>query len=104
MDKNNSRESFNAVKTTLKEVEAPRRARARFGLRVNADANADADADADAHVKTLQTIVKPPWIDSIGNGGRSSCLCQQDSAPSYKVLNIHQWMAENFHYHVTSNL
>ncbi|KAM3182254.1 hypothetical protein ACTXT7_012772 [Hymenolepis weldensis] len=25
-------------------------------------------ANADAHVETLQTIVKPPWIDSVANG------------------------------------
>ncbi|KAM3171270.1 hypothetical protein ACTXT7_016956 [Hymenolepis weldensis] len=39
------------------------------GPRVNADAVANADADA--YVETLQTIVvKPPWIDSVANGGR----------------------------------
>ncbi|KAM3175288.1 hypothetical protein ACTXT7_008820 [Hymenolepis weldensis] len=44
------------------------------------------NTDADAYVETLQTIVvKPPWIDSAANGGRSY-IFQQDSAPSHKPL------------------
>ncbi|KAM3185613.1 hypothetical protein ACTXT7_006024 [Hymenolepis weldensis] len=40
------------------------------GLRVNAD------ADADAYVETPQFIIaKPPWIDSVANGGRPLPLC-----------------------------
>ncbi|KAM3183734.1 hypothetical protein ACTXT7_009791 [Hymenolepis weldensis] len=66
-----------------------------MGLRVN--------ADADAYVKTLQTIVvKPPWIDSVANGGRPSVL-QQDLAPSHEALKIHNCMTENFHLYVTPN-
>ncbi|KAM3171004.1 hypothetical protein ACTXT7_017476 [Hymenolepis weldensis] len=46
------------------------------GLRVNADAG--------AYVETLLTaVVKPPWINSIANGGRSH-IFQQDSTPSHK--------------------
>ncbi|KAM3177024.1 hypothetical protein ACTXT7_005328 [Hymenolepis weldensis] len=42
-----------------------------------------ANADADACVKTLPTIVvKPPWIDSVANGGRPH-IFQQYSAPSH---------------------
>ncbi|KAM3186664.1 hypothetical protein ACTXT7_003870 [Hymenolepis weldensis] len=39
-----------------------------------------ANAGADAYVETLQTIVKPPWIDRVANGGRPYVF-QQDSAP-----------------------
>ncbi|KAM3170946.1 hypothetical protein ACTXT7_017594 [Hymenolepis weldensis] len=45
------------------------------GLRVNAG----------AYVETLQTIAKPPWIDSVANGRRPHDF-QQDSAPSHKAL------------------
>ncbi|KAM3187090.1 hypothetical protein ACTXT7_003000 [Hymenolepis weldensis] len=58
------------------------------GLRVN--------ADADAHVETLQTtVVKPPLIDSVANGGKPYVF-QQDSPPSHKAPKIQGWMAENF--------
>ncbi|KAM3183463.1 hypothetical protein ACTXT7_010305 [Hymenolepis weldensis] len=51
-------------------------------------------ANADAHIETLQTtVVKPPWIDSVANGGKSSYFFQQDSAPSYKALETQDWMA-----------
>ncbi|KAM3179540.1 hypothetical protein ACTXT7_000429 [Hymenolepis weldensis] len=44
------------------------------------------NADADACEETLQTIVvKPPWIDSVANGG-GPYIFQQDSAPSHKAL------------------
>ncbi|KAM3182913.1 hypothetical protein ACTXT7_011397 [Hymenolepis weldensis] len=36
------------------------------GLRVN--------ADTDAYVKALQTIVKPPWIDTVVNGKKTLYL------------------------------
>ncbi|KAM3183922.1 hypothetical protein ACTXT7_009377 [Hymenolepis weldensis] len=52
----------------------------------------------DANVETLQTIVKPPWIDDVANGGRLY-VCQQDSASSHKARKTHDWMVENFHYH-----
>ncbi|KAM3184332.1 hypothetical protein ACTXT7_008548 [Hymenolepis weldensis] len=42
------------------------------------------NAVADAYVKTLQIIVKLPWIDSVANGGRPPYVFQQDSAPSHK--------------------
>ncbi|KAM3187227.1 hypothetical protein ACTXT7_002719 [Hymenolepis weldensis] len=70
----------------------------RWGLRVNVDV----DVDADAYVESLQTIaVKPPWIDSVANGGRSPYVFDQDSAPSHKGLKSEDWMVEKFHYHVT---
>ncbi|KAM3177548.1 hypothetical protein ACTXT7_004340 [Hymenolepis weldensis] len=46
------------------------------GLRVN--------TDADTYVGTLQTIVKPPWIDSVA-GGRLPYVFQQDSAPKPRI-------------------
>ncbi|KAM3187042.1 hypothetical protein ACTXT7_003072 [Hymenolepis weldensis] len=46
------------------------------GLRVS--------ADADACMETLQTIVKPPRIDSVANG--RPCVFQQNSALSHKAL------------------
>ncbi|KAM3178509.1 hypothetical protein ACTXT7_002389 [Hymenolepis weldensis] len=67
------------------------------GLKVN--------ADADDYAETLQTIVaKPPWIDSVANGGRP-CVFQQDSPPCHKALKPRiGWMVENFQHHVTPNL
>ncbi|KAM3171007.1 hypothetical protein ACTXT7_017471 [Hymenolepis weldensis] len=57
------------------------------GLRINTD------ADADAYVGTLQTIaVKPPWIESVANGGRLPCVFQQDSAPPNKALKTQDLM------------
>ncbi|VUZ41425.1 unnamed protein product [Hymenolepis diminuta] len=50
------------------------------------------DADTDTCVKTLLTIVvKPHWIDSVANGGRSYVF-QRDSAPSQKALETPEWM------------
>ncbi|KAM3172464.1 hypothetical protein ACTXT7_014469 [Hymenolepis weldensis] len=47
------------------------------------------NADADACAETLQTIVlKPPWIDSVVNGG-GPYVFQQDSAPFRKALKTH---------------
>ncbi|KAM3177740.1 hypothetical protein ACTXT7_003953 [Hymenolepis weldensis] len=47
-----------------------------WSLRVN--------ADADAYVEILQTIVvKPPWIESVANGGRP---------PPHKAFKTHDWM------------
>ncbi|KAM3185089.1 hypothetical protein ACTXT7_007091 [Hymenolepis weldensis] len=62
-------------------------------------------ADADAYLETLQTIVvKPPWIDSVANGGRppmsSSKICLHPIKLTKPRIG---WMAENFHYHVTTN-
>ncbi|KAM3170943.1 hypothetical protein ACTXT7_017601 [Hymenolepis weldensis] len=55
------------------------------GLRVN--------ADVEAYVETLQaTVVKPPWIDSVVNGGRPPCVFQPDSLPSHKALKPQNWM------------
>ncbi|KAM3173076.1 hypothetical protein ACTXT7_013209 [Hymenolepis weldensis] len=60
------------------------------------------NTDAGAYVETLQTIVvKPPWIDSVANGGRPPYVFQQASAPSHKALKRQNWMVENFHHHVT---
>ncbi|KAM3173558.1 hypothetical protein ACTXT7_012275 [Hymenolepis weldensis] len=57
----------------------------RNGLRVNEDVN--------AYVEILQTIVvKPPWIDSVANGGRPLYVFQQDPLPSHIALNIQNWM------------
>ncbi|KAM3173692.1 hypothetical protein ACTXT7_012046 [Hymenolepis weldensis] len=41
------------------------------------------NADADAYVETLQTIVKPLWIDSVANGGRPYVF-QQDLTLSHE--------------------
>ncbi|KAM3182337.1 hypothetical protein ACTXT7_012585 [Hymenolepis weldensis] len=46
-------------------------------------ANAGGGADTNVYVETLQTIVvKPPWVDSVVNGGRPYVF-QQDSPPSH---------------------
>ncbi|KAM3185975.1 hypothetical protein ACTXT7_005275 [Hymenolepis weldensis] len=55
--------------------------------------------DAVAYIETLQTIVMPPWIDGVPNGGRPYFF-QLDSAPSHKALKTQDWMAENFQHHV----
>ncbi|KAM3182447.1 hypothetical protein ACTXT7_012366 [Hymenolepis weldensis] len=57
------------------------------------------------YVETLQTIVKPPWIDSVANGGRPYTF-QQDLAPSHKALKIQDWMddqefSSSYHAHQT---
>ncbi|KAF2350023.1 hypothetical protein FHG87_019224 [Trinorchestia longiramus] len=57
--------------------------------------------NADAYIETLQTSVKS-WIDSVANG--RAYVFQQDSAPSHKALKTQDWMAENFHDHITPNL
>ncbi|KAM3180955.1 hypothetical protein ACTXT7_015296 [Hymenolepis weldensis] len=50
------------------------------------------NADEDAYVATLQTIiVKPPWIDSVANGGRPPYVLQQDSPPFHKALKSQDW-------------
>lgn len=58
------------------------------GLRVNSA----------AYIEVLKTVVKP-WIDSVRNG--RLYVFQQDSAPSHKARLTQEWMAENFHDHVT---
>ncbi|KAM3172751.1 hypothetical protein ACTXT7_013913 [Hymenolepis weldensis] len=59
--------------------------------------------DANAYVRTILTIVKPPWIGSVANGGRLYAF-QQDKAPSHKALKIQDYMDfhlhENFHHHI----
>ncbi|KAM3179854.1 hypothetical protein ACTXT7_017456, partial [Hymenolepis weldensis] len=75
-------------------------------LRVNADADTDADVDADAYVEILQTIVNPPWINSVANGGRPYVF-QQDSTPSHGALDTQDYMdGREFSSscHTTSNL
>ncbi|KAM3170938.1 hypothetical protein ACTXT7_017609 [Hymenolepis weldensis] len=68
-------------------TEVPTVIRTKFlptSLRVN--------ADAEVYVETLQTIVvKPPWIDSVANGGRPY-IFQHASALSHKALNTQDWM------------
>jgi transposase len=61
------------------------------GLRINAL----------AYKEVLKTVVKP-WIDSIRNG--RPYVFQQDSAPSHKAKLTQEWMAENFHDHITPNI
>ncbi|KAM3172534.1 hypothetical protein ACTXT7_014327 [Hymenolepis weldensis] len=51
----------------------------------------------------LFIVVKPPWIDSVANGKRPYVF-QYDSPPSYNALKTQDWMAENFHDHVTPKL
>ncbi|KAM3175730.1 hypothetical protein ACTXT7_007935 [Hymenolepis weldensis] len=47
----------------------------------------NAGVDADAYVETIQTIVvESPRIESEANGGGSSYVFQQDSAPFHKIL------------------
>ncbi|KAM3187020.1 hypothetical protein ACTXT7_003108 [Hymenolepis weldensis] len=49
------------------------------------------NASADANMETPQTVVvTPPWIDSLGNGGRP-CLPKR-FASSHKALKIQDWM------------
>lgn len=61
------------------------------GLRVNAA----------AYTEVLETVVKL-WIDSVR--GDISYIFQEDSAPSHKAMTTQDWMAENFHDHITPNL
>lgn len=61
------------------------------GLRVNAA----------AYIEVLESVVKP-WIDSVC--GNRPYIFQQDSAPSHKAMATQDWMAENFHDHITPNL
>ncbi|KAM3171126.1 hypothetical protein ACTXT7_017243, partial [Hymenolepis weldensis] len=53
------------------------------GLRVSADPG--------AYLETLQTIIKPPWIDNLADGGKPY-VSQEDSAAPYKTLKTQDWM------------
>ncbi|XP_046868909.1 uncharacterized protein LOC124461437 [Drosophila willistoni] len=61
------------------------------GLRVNSA----------AYIEVLETVVKP-WIESVC--GDSPYIFQQYYAPSHKAMATQDWMAENFHDHITPNL
>ena len=61
------------------------------GLRVNSA----------AYIHVLETVAKP-WIDNVRNG-RPYAL-QRDSAPSHISQAMQEWMAENFHDHITPNI
>lgn len=61
------------------------------GLRVNAA----------AYIETLDTVVKP-WIEGVARG--RPYVFQQDSAPSHTAGTTQEWLAENFHDHVTPNI
>ena len=61
------------------------------GLRVNST----------AYIEVLKTVVKP-WIDTVCNG--RPYVFQQDSAPSHKAQTTQEWMADNFHDHITPNI
>lgn len=63
----------------------------RQGLRVNAAAYTD----------VLETVVKP-WITAVARG--RPYVFQQDSAPSHTAHTTQEWMANNFHDHVTPNM
>jgi inhibitor of nuclear factor kappa-B kinase subunit alpha len=54
-----------------------------------------------AYIDVLETVVKP-WIDNVCNG--MPYVYQQNSAPAHKAEVTQEWMAENFHDHVTPNM
>ncbi|KAM3182946.1 hypothetical protein ACTXT7_011316 [Hymenolepis weldensis] len=72
---------FGVVKSSEGHVMTPQSF--PLGLRVN--------ADADAYVKTLQIIIKLPWILSAANGGRPYVF-QLDSPQSYGVLKTQDYL------------
>lgn len=63
----------------------------RQGLRVNAA----------SYTEVLETVVKP-WMDGVARG--RPYVFQQDSAPSHTAHTTQEWMATNFHDHVTPNM
>ncbi|KAM3181991.1 hypothetical protein ACTXT7_013284 [Hymenolepis weldensis] len=74
-DKSNLRESFNACKTTLKQIEAPRRTGCLGLFSDQNNFHQDERVNPDAHVETLLTTVVKPCIDNATNGGRP-CVFQ----------------------------
>ncbi|KAM3170953.1 hypothetical protein ACTXT7_017581 [Hymenolepis weldensis] len=69
------------------------------------NSDVDVDADRDAYMGTLQTIgVKPPWIDSVGNGGRPSMFSNKIRLHPMQLSKPRiRWMGESFHHRVTPN-
>ena len=57
--------------------------------------------NAAAYIEVLSTVVKP-WIDTVRNG--RPYIFQQDSAPAHKAQRTQEWLADNFHDHITPNL
>ena len=57
-----------------------------------------ARVNAVAYTDVLNTVVKP-WITAVARG--RPYVFQQDSAPSHTTQ---EWMAENFHDHLTPNM
>ncbi|VDL18792.1 unnamed protein product [Hymenolepis diminuta] len=41
----------------------------RFNLKMPSETESGLRVNADAYVETLQTILKPPWIDGVANEG-----------------------------------
>ena len=60
-----------------------------------------ARVNAVAYTEVLNTVVKP-WITAVACGW--PFFFQQDSAPSHTAHKTQEWMAENFHDHVTPNM
>ena len=57
--------------------------------------------NAAGYIKVLETVVKP-WIDQVAQG--RPYVLQQDSAPAHKAEVIQEWLAQNCHDHVTTNM
>ena len=57
--------------------------------------------NAAAYTDVLETVVKP-WITAVASGRPH--VFQQDSAPSYTAHTTQEWMANNFHDHITPNM
>ena len=57
--------------------------------------------NAAAYIEVLESVVKP-CINSVCRN--RPYIIQQDSGISHKAVTTQNWMAENFHDHITSTL
>ena len=53
------------------------------------------------YIKVLEEVVKL-WIDSVREDRLN--IFQQNSTPAHKAMTTQDWMADNFHDHITPNL